>query len=195
MQKPDKKSRKSAKISTKKAVLTAVLLAAALILSLIEGYIPPVIAAVPFAKVGFSNIVLIVALLLLGYPYAMLIMVLKCVFTGVFSGNMFSLVYSVPAGFIAYTVSAILFNIPKTGIIGVSVISSLVHNFVQTAVASMVIGKNMWLVAPYLMLIGAASGAAVGLISYLLLKALPENFYLSLQNGSEAEDNGKEISV
>ena len=115
MQELDEKCENRKKIPTKSLALAGILLAAALVLSLVESLIPPIIPAAPYAKVGFANIVLIVALLTLGYPYAILIMLLKCVFTAVFSGNMFSLAYSIPAGFVAYTVSALVFRIPKTG--------------------------------------------------------------------------------
>lgn len=160
MQELDEKCENRKKTPTKRLALAGILLAAALVLSLVESLIPPIIPAAPYAKVGFANIVLIVALLTLGYPYAILIMLLKCVFIAVFSGNMFSLAYSIPAGFVAYTVSALVFRIPKTGIIAVSVISGMIHNFVQNAVASIVIGKNVWLLSPYLMLIGAIAGLA-----------------------------------
>ncbi|MDY5796300.1 MAG: Gx transporter family protein, partial [Eubacteriales bacterium] len=76
-----------------------------------------------------------------------------------------------------YTVSALVFRIPKTGIIAVSVISGMIHNFVQNAVASIVIGKNVWLLSPYLMLIGAIAGLATGVIAFVLLRSLPKNFY------------------
>ncbi len=174
MQELDEKCENRKKISTKWLALAGILLSATLVLSLIESYIPPLIPVAPYAKIGFANILLIVALLMLGYPYAILIMLLKCVFVAVFSGNWFSLAYSIPAGFIAYTVSALIFLIPKTGIIAVSVISGILHNFVQNAVASIVIGKNMWLLSPYLMLIGAVAGFATGVISFFLLRTLPK---------------------
>lgn len=174
MQELDEKCENRKKFSTKRLALAGILLSATLVLALIESYIPPLIPVAPYAKIGFANILLIVALLTLGYPYAILIMLLKCVFVAVFSGNWFSLAYSIPAGFIAYTVSALIFLIPKTGIIAVSVISGILHNFVQNAVASIVIGKNMWLLSPYLMLIGAVAGFATGVISFVLLKALPK---------------------
>ena len=177
MQELDEKCENRKKIPTKRLALAGILLAAALVLSLVESLIPPIIPAAPYAKVGFANIVLIVALLTLGYPYAILIMLLKCVFIAVFSGNMFSLAYSIPAGFVAYTVSALVFRIPKTGIIAVSVISGMIHNFVQNAVASIVIGKSVWLLSPYLMLIGAIAGLATGVVAFVLLRSLPKNFY------------------
>lgn len=191
MRRPDKKNLPFGKISTKKVALAGILLAFSLILALIESYIPPIIAVAPYAKIGFANIVLICVLLLLGYRYCLLILIIKCVFTGIFSGNMFSLAYSIPAGVIAYTVSALLFKCPKFGIIAVSTLSSVIHNLVQVAVASAVIGRNMWLVAPYLLLIGAVSGAAVGLVAFLLLKALPQKFYMELDGcGENASDGG-----
>ncbi len=174
MQELDEKCENRKKISTKRLALAGILLSATLVLALIESYIPPLIPVAPYAKIGFANILLIVTLLTLGYPYAILIMLLKCVFVAVFSGNWFSLAYSIPAGFIAYTVSALIFLIPKTGIIAVSVISGILHNFVQNAVASIVIGKNMWLLSPYLMLIGAVAGFATGVISFFLLRTLPK---------------------
>ncbi len=119
---------------------------------------------------------------MLGYRYCLLILILKCVFTGVFSGNMFSLAYSLPAGVIAYTVSAIAFRIPRVGVVAVSALSSIVHNFVQVFVAYLIIGKAVWLTAPYLLLIGAIAGVGVGIVAFLLLKALPKKFIAELDN-------------
>lgn len=180
MQELDEKIENRRKIPTKRLAFAGILLAAALVLSLIESYVPPLIPAAPYAKIGFANVVLIVALLTLGFPYAVVIMLLKCVFVAIFSGNVFSLAYSIPAGFVAYGVSALIFRIPKTGIIAVSVISGILHNFVQNAVASIVIGKNMWLLSPYLMLIGAIAGLCTGVVAYVLLRALPKSFFENL---------------
>ncbi len=169
-------------LNTKRIAAAGILLALALILSLVESYIPPLIPAAPYAKIGFANIILISVLLLLGYRYCLLILILKCVFTGVFSGNMFSLAYSLPAGVIAYTVSAIAFRIPRVGVVAVSALSSIVHNFVQVFVAYLIIGKAVWLTAPYLLLIGAIAGVGVGIVAFLLLKALPKKFIAELDN-------------
>lgn len=196
MQKPDKslitvettvidtshgKGRKTAS-NTKRIAAAGVLLALALILSLIESYIPPLIPAAPYAKIGFANVVLISVLLLLGYKYCFVILIIKCVFTGIFSGNMFSVVYSLPAGIIAYTISAVLFYIPRLSVVAVSTISSIIHNLVQVLIASVIISCAVWLTAPYLLLIGAIAGVGVGLISFLLIKSLPSKFIGQLEN-------------
>ncbi|UKI14191.1 MAG: Gx transporter family protein [Clostridiales bacterium] len=81
------------KFRQKRVALAGILLAAALVLSLVESLIPPIIPAAPYAKVGFANIVLIVALLTLGYPYAILIMLFEmCVHRRVFGQYVFACV-------------------------------------------------------------------------------------------------------
>lgn len=178
MQSPE--TAKKRQIPSKKIALAGVLLAAALILSLIESLIPPVIPAAPYAKIGFANIILIAVLLISGYRWCLLILIIKCVFTGIFSGNMFSVVYALPAGIIAYSVSALLFKLPKLGIVAVSALSSIIHNFIQVTIASMIIGRAVWLTAPYLLALGAVAGVGTGVIAFLMLKAVPEKLYSNL---------------
>ncbi len=163
-------------LSAKYIASLGVLLALTLVFALIENMFPPIIPAMPYARVGFSNIVLLMALMLLGYFPCILILVLKCVFIGIFSGNMFSLVYSVPAGLIAYTLTNVILNYSKFSITAISVISSIAHNMVQLLVATIVIGKSVWLLSPYLLLLGSLSGLGVGIIVFYLLKSIPTAF-------------------
>lgn len=168
------------KLNSKYVSSLGILLALTLVFALIESFFPPIIPAMPYARVGFSNIVLLIALLVFGYFPCLLILLLKCVFIGIFSGNFFSLAYSVPAGVVAYTLTALLLQYSKFGITAVSVLSSIVHNVVQLIVASFIIDKSIWLLSPYLLILASISGLGIGIIVFYLLKAIPQNFLSQL---------------
>lgn len=187
MPQPDVRERFFSPARTRRVALAGILTAGALVLSLIESLIPPLVPAAPYARVGLPNVVLIAVLLVLGYRYCLAVVVVKCVFASVFSGNMSALVYSLPAGIAAYTLSAVLFKCPRMSITGVSAISSVAHNLTQIAVASAVVGRSMWLTAPWLIFLGAAAGILTGFASYLLLRSVPPRLYRTLlEPGPEA---------
>ena len=58
--------KKKTQLSTKRVALCGLFLALALIVSLIESFIPPIIPALPYAKIGLGNVVLLACFLLLG---------------------------------------------------------------------------------------------------------------------------------
>ena len=72
---------------TKRIALSGLFLALALIVSLIENLIPPVIPALPYAKLGLGNVVLLACFLLVGVGEGCVVLVLKCFFAALFSGN------------------------------------------------------------------------------------------------------------
>ncbi|MEG1612800.1 MAG: Gx transporter family protein [Clostridia bacterium] len=178
------------KISTQRVAITGIMLSLALILSLIETALPPIMPVVPYAKIGFSNIVLLVALMLLGYKSCILILIIKCLLVGIFSGNIFSIVYSLPAGIISYSVTALIINIKQISLVAVSTVGSIVHNIVQILVASIVIGHTVWLTLPYLLLLGGAVGVGIGVVTFVVLKYLPHSLILQY---SETPKNKNKI--
>lgn len=173
------------KFSTNRIALTGILLSLALIMSFIEAALPPVMPAVPYAKIGFSNIVLLTVLLLLGYRTCITVLIIKCVFVGIFTGNPFSIVYSLPAGLISYSITALLMNLNKLSITAISTIGSLVHNLVQVIIASFIVGKTIWYILPYLFLLGGLSGIGIGIITFILLKFLPVSLLIKYAEGEK----------
>nr|WP_276939244.1 Gx transporter family protein [Helcococcus sueciensis] len=149
-------------------VYTALLVAMALAVSLVERLIPlPFV--MPGAKLGLSNMVILVTLILYGFKRGMLVAVLKSVllmmiigfgpsFIYSFSGAVFSTIMM----WIAYKYFSINFKI--FSVIGVSIIGAVSHNFAQVTAAAYILKSLMlYTYFPFLTLIAIVTGYFVGL--------------------------------
>ena len=136
----------------------ATFLALALIVSLIESMIPPIVPALPYAKIGIGNVVLLACFLLVGTLDGYVVLVLRCLLNAVFSANMASLAWSLPSALAAYLVMTLLYKTKLFSVCGVSVVGGIVHNLMQICVASLIVGKSVFVYLPYMMLAGAIAG-------------------------------------
>lgn len=150
-----------------------VLLAFALIISIIESYIPPVVPVLPYAKLGLANVVVFATFIICGVWQGYAVLLLKCLLGAVFAGNLSMVIYSIPAGVLSYTLIILLFQTRFFGVTMLSVLSAIVHNLVQLAVATAVVGKSVWIYLPYLALAGAVAGLVTGVALHYLIKMLP----------------------
>lgn len=171
-----RKNKKS--LTAKKIVNVGLLLAVALIVSLIENMLPPLVPVMPYAKLGLGNVVLLFCFLLVGWREGMLVLVLRCVLTAVFSGNYVALLWSLPSGIVAYCIMIFmikskLFSVPATSAMG-----GIAHNFTQIIVASVIIGNSVFWYLPYMLLLGGLCGLFTGLSCHYLSLALGGKFGL-----------------
>ena len=83
---------------TKKITLCALLSTFALIVFMLEGLFPPII--IPGAKMGLSNVFILLGIIILGHWYGFAILLVKVVLGSVFAGNVSGIIYSLPAGLI-----------------------------------------------------------------------------------------------
>ena len=144
----------------------------ALISFILEGLFPPLI--IPGARLGVSNVFILLCAVVLGGKYAFASLILKTVLGSVFSGNVSSIMYSLPSGAIALTVQLLLLNLTKSSVVSISVCGSLLNTTAQNIVFCLVTKTFEYLAfIPYLALIGAVSGVLVGFIVYLAVKLLP----------------------
>ncbi len=157
---------------SKKLALSGILLAFALIISLLENMLPPIIPALPYAKIGLSNIVLLACFLLVGVWEGYVVLLLKCLLAAVFSGNLSMMIWSLPSALVAYTAMVLLFKTRLFSITGLSMAGGMLHNFTQILVATLVVGKSVFAYLPYMLLAGGLAGLATGIICHFLLKAV-----------------------
>lgn len=137
------------------------------ILGLFESMLPlPFLA--PGLRLGFSNIVVLVSLIIFGLKNGIIVSLLKSVLLMLMSGNFSSFIYS----FTGAVVSAIAMALAlKYGdkifsIIGVSIIGSSFHNIAQVTVSSLILGNMMMFsYLPILLIIGIFTGFFVGVSS------------------------------
>ena len=156
----------------RKITTMALLVAMALAISLVEHFIPLPIP-IPGAKLGLSNIILLVSLYFYGLRAALLIGVLKSFLLVLATGMVSSFFFSVAGAILAsFSMSISMRYLNKSlSFIGVSEIGAFFHNFGQVLVSAIVMDNiKMYYYFPLLVFIGTFSGFFVGLSSNYIIK-------------------------
>ena len=168
-------------VSTKKIVLCSILACLALIAFTIESLFPPLF--VPGARMGISNIFILITLIVFGVGEAFIVTLVKIVLGSLITGNVSAMMYSLPAGIISLGVEFILlYAKPKFSVIAISVLGAVLNGAVQNLMFY-IITTNISVLTylPYLSLISAISGAIIGISVWLIIKYLPfERFFNDL---------------
>lgn len=170
------------KMTAKRIALLGLFLALALIVSLIENALPPIIPALPYAKIGLGNIVLLACFLMLGILDGYVVLVLRCLFSAVFAGNIASIAWSLPSALVAYTVMVLLSKCKIFSICGISVVGGILHNLVQILISTIFVGSSVLVYLPYMTLAGALAGFVTGILCYFITKAIKQRFDLSKEH-------------
>lgn len=166
-------------MTTKKLARLSLFTALALIMSLVESALPPLFWFAPGAKLGLSNLLSLITLFTDGVVGGYVVLVVRILLAQVFSGNFAAIIYALPAGLISYIVQVLLvkFLLKKISVVSVSVIGGVLHNLVQTLIASMITGVNLYSLVIYTLPVGFAAGLFVGIAAYFTLRHLPDKFY------------------
>lgn len=152
-------------------VYTGLLIAMALAVSLVERMIP-IPFVMPGAKLGLSNMVILVTLIIYGFSRGIIVASLKSILLMMIIGFGPSFIYS----FVGAIFSTIMmwiayryFNqrIMIFSVIGVSIIGAVSHNFAQVTAAAYILKSIMlYTYFPFLTIIGIITGYFVGLGSH-----------------------------
>ena len=166
------------KSKTYKITLCAILTSLSIIAFTIENLFPPVFLA--GARIGVSNIFILLSTILLGIPYGYASLVLKILIGSLFSGNLMSVMYSLPAGLISLSVEImVIFFIKKTSVVSASIVGAVLNSTVQNLIFCLVASTLNYLVyLPYLALISVLSGLIIGFTVYLLVKYIPNKYFI-----------------
>lgn len=168
---------------TKSIAVRGVLVAVAMVLSWLESQIP-LFFAVPGMKLGLTNLVVLVALYLLGRKDAIIINFVRIVLVGISFGNAFSMLYSLAGGLLSGGVMILLQRSGRFSVIGVSLAGGISHNIGQILLAMLVLETSYVLYyLPVLWISGIAAGVAVGFLGAKVIKRLPV-----LKTASTAEE-------
>jgi heptaprenyl diphosphate synthase len=147
--------------------LIAVFLAFILITGLLERLIP-LDFIVPGARLGLSNIVILVSLYIFKRYISVILVVLKCLLLSFIAGGPSSLFYSLGGSLLALLVMAALiyFLGEKISPVGVSVAGAAAHSTGQVAVSCIILqNAALFLYLPLLGIISIISGFVVGIIA------------------------------
>lgn len=150
-----------------------VMTAMAMILSYVEAQIPAFVA-VPGVKVGLTNIVVLVALYLLGNKGALAINFVRIAAVALLFGNAMSFSFSLAGGMLATIVMIFLKKSDRFSATGVSVAGALCHNIGQIIMAMILLHTKaiIWYL-PVLWGSGIVAGLVVGIMGALVIKRIP----------------------
>ena len=157
----------------KKIAFYGLLIALAFVLSYIESLIP-VFIAIPGAKLGLTNLVVLIALERFGKKDAFIINMIRILLVGFTFGNTFSLLYSFAGGILSFLIMILLKKTKGFSLVGISVGGGVGHNIGQIIVAAFVLETGALVYyLPFLLAIGTLAGAVIGILSAEILKRLP----------------------
>ena len=148
----------------RRTALTALMVSLALIFSYIE-FLIPFTPAIPGIKLGIANLV---------PRYALTVNIVRVLIAGLLFSGVFGAAYSMAGALLSFLVMVLLKKTDLFSITGVSIAGGVAHNLGQILVASFLVSNlKMFAYFPVLIFSGVASGAAIGIISWLILQRLP----------------------
>lgn len=151
--------------NNKKLIYLSLLSAIGIVVGLFESMIPLAVA-IPGARLGLSNIVVLVTIVSIGYKEGFFVAIFKTILLGLVTGSISSLFFSM-GGAILSSVSMILvhkFLKKHLSLIGISEIGSFFHNLGQVLVASLIMKTTaIFAYLPILVILGIFTGFFVGL--------------------------------
>ena len=160
-----------------KIIFLSLLVSIGLALSVLESAIPLPIT-VPGAKLGLSNMVILVTLVIFGFKEALVVGMLKSIVLVLVTGSVSSFFYSFSgailscfAMFIVYKYFMNIFSL-----IGVSIFGAVAHNIAQVSVASIMMNNSrIYSYLPILLIMSLFTGYFVGLSSIYISDNLKRN--------------------
>jgi heptaprenyl diphosphate synthase len=155
---------------SRKITITAVLSALSTLAFMLESLFPPLI--IPGARMGLSNVFILFTVIVVGYRYGFIVMIVKIILGSTFSGNLSAILYSLPAGLTSCAIQVSLVHFTKNvSLLAISVFGAVVNSVIQNVVFCLVTKTWEYLsYVPYLSLVAIISGLIVGFATYLLIK-------------------------
>lgn len=158
-----------------KIAVHAMLVALAMVFSWLEALIP---YPIPGAKLGLTNVVVLVALYRISAKDALGINLLRIVLVGFTFGNMFSLVYSLAGGLLSGVTMIGMKKTEKFSVTAVSIAGGIFHNIGQILVAMYVLETSAIVTyLPVLWITGIIAGIVVGILGGLAINRLPKRLF------------------
>lgn len=154
-------------MKTKKMVFLRLMVGYSLILYILETYIPnPFIVFFPGAKLGLTNIITLVSLLIFGFKETFIIVTVRVILSSIFAGPMSYLLFSIGGAYLSLIVMFLVNKIKGFSVIGVSIAGAIAHNIGQLLVASILV-ENFLMITylPFMLATSLVTGLFVGIVS------------------------------
>lgn len=155
-------------MKTKNVATYGMLIAVTFILSYIESMVT-IPVPIPGVKVGLANLVVIMALYLMGPGPTLLLSFLRIILVGFTFGSPSTMLFSLGGGLVSWFLMVCAKKIKGLSMTGVSIIGGVGHNLGQILVAMYVVNnKNLIYYLPFLIISGLVAGAAIGIVGAML---------------------------
>jgi heptaprenyl diphosphate synthase len=155
-----------------KVAYFGVFTALALIFSYVESLIP-INLGIPGVKLGFANLIIVIALYKMSIKGAYILSVVRIVLAGFMFGNLFAILYSLSGGMLSLTIMCILKKTNKFSVFGVSMAGGVFHNIGQLLMAAIVLESvSIGYYFPVLLLSGLVTGFVIGVVSHEMMNRL-----------------------
>ena len=154
-------------MKTKKMVFLGLMVGYSLRLYILETYIPnPFIVFFPGAKLGLTNIITLVSLLIFGFKETFIIVTVRVILSSIFAGPMSYLLFSIGGAYLSLIVMFLVNKIKGFSVIGVSIAGAIAHNMGQLLVASILV-ENFLMITylPFMLATSLVTGLFVGIVS------------------------------
>lgn len=156
----------------KKMTLYANLLAIAIILNIVESLLQ--VIPVPGAKIGLANIVTVIILFIYKPSDSIYFVIIRVIFVSILTGKLFNPIFymSLSGGIFASVSMVILFKLDFFGLLGISVLGSIMHTVGQIIMGIFVVGSVAVIsYLPIMLLISVPAGIVTGIVSKRFLVA------------------------
>lgn len=138
-------------------------------LSILMGYVEAVIPIplpIPGIKLGLSNVIVLLALYVMGTKEAFYISIIRVFISALLFRGFLGFWYSMAGASLSYVVMALAKKFGKMSTVGVSVLGGIFHNLGQIVVACIILGRTVVVyLVPMLMVSGVATGFAIGVVT------------------------------
>ncbi|AGK99904.1 Gx transporter family protein [Desulfoscipio gibsoniae] len=152
---------------TKRLVIIALFIAQATALNIVENFITLPIA-VQGVKLGLANIITLLALLILGWKDAFLIVTLRCLLAALYGGNPVGFLFSISGGLLSTLIMVLMWKYlgRHISIVTISLMGAVGHNIGQLFVASLMIQDfRIYVYLPVLLVSALITGYIVGFVT------------------------------
>ncbi len=155
---------------TRLALLTAL----ALTLNYLEGLMPPLFPGLP-VKLGVANVAVLIALELLGYRYAALLQLTRCILGPLIGGSPVGALYSLSGGALSLLAMCALCALKQkrsasVSLFGVSVAGAYFHSLGQLLIGVALAGPAAMAYYTPMALLSVPAGLFVGLLAILAIR-------------------------
>lgn len=153
-------------------IFTGILCSQGIILSIIEQMLPSPFFFAPGARLGLTNVITLISLIILPFKSCFLLTFLRTVLTALITGGPGTFLYAAAGSFLSlFLMKFFMPLVPKfISLVGMSIIGGVSHNFGQLIIAVLLAqSKYIFLYLPLLTIFGILSGLLIGLIGNFFL--------------------------